>query len=64
MPEEVSFGQPQEQMGDLGLYLRDLSPEEVRRLGVKGVFVEGVAPGSLAQRSGFPWRVSLSLMRR
>jgi serine protease Do len=52
MPEEVSFGQPQEQVGDLGLHLRDLSPEEVRRLGVRGVFVEGVAPGSLAQRSG------------
>jgi serine protease Do len=52
MPEEVSFGQPKEQVGDLGLYLRDLSPEEVRRFGVKGVFVDGVAPGSLAQRSG------------
>ncbi len=52
MPEEVSFGQPREQVGELGLSLRDLSPEEVSRLGVKGVFVEGVAPGSLAQRSG------------
>jgi serine protease Do len=52
MPEEVSFGQPREQVEDLGLFLRDLSPEEVKRLGVKGVFVEGVAPGSLAQRSG------------
>jgi periplasmic serine protease, Do/DeqQ family len=52
MPEEVSFGQPQEQVGELGLSLRDLSPEEVRRFGVKGVFVDGVAPGSLAQRSG------------
>jgi serine protease Do len=52
MPEEVSFGQPREQVGELGLSLRELSPEEVRRLGLKGVFVEGVAPGSLAQRSG------------
>lgn len=52
MPEEVSFGQPKEQVGELGLSLRDLSPEEVRRFGVKGVLVEGVAPGSLAQRSG------------
>jgi len=52
MPEEVSFGQPKEQVGELGLSLRDLSPEEVRRFGVKGVFVDGVAPGSLAQRSG------------
>jgi serine protease Do len=52
MPEEVSFGQPRGQVGDLGLFLRDLSPEEVKRLGVKGVLVEGVAPGSLAQRSG------------
>jgi serine protease Do len=52
MPEEVSFGQPKEQVGELGLSLRDLSPEEVRRFGVKGVLVESVAPGSLAQRSG------------
>jgi len=52
MPEEVSFGQPKEQVGELGLSLRDLSPEEVSRFGVKGVFVDGVAPGSLAQRSG------------
>jgi len=52
MPEEVSFGQPREQVGELGLSLRDLSPEEVSRFGVKGVFVDGVAPGSLAQRSG------------
>jgi serine protease Do len=52
MPEEVSFGQPKEQANELGLSLRDLSPEEVRRFGVKGVFVDGVAPGSLAQRSG------------
>ena len=39
-------------MGELGLFLRDLSPEEVRSFGVRGVFVEGVAPDSLAQRSG------------
>jgi serine protease Do len=52
MPEEVSFGQPREQVGELGLSLRDLSPEEVKRFGVKGVFVDGVALGSLAQRSG------------
>jgi serine protease Do len=52
MPEEVSFGQPKEQVGELGLSLRDLSPEEVRSFGVKGVLVESVAPGSLAQRSG------------
>lgn len=52
MPEKVSFGQPRERAGELGLSLRDLSPEEVRSFGVKGVFVEGVAPGSLAQRSG------------
>jgi Trypsin-like serine proteases, typically periplasmic, contain C-terminal PDZ domain len=52
MPEKVSFGQPREQVGELGLSLRDLSPEEVSRFGVKGVFVDGVAPGSLAQRSG------------
>jgi serine protease Do len=52
MPEEVSLGQPKEQVGELGLSLRDLSSEEVRRFGVKGVFVDGVAPGSLVQRSG------------
>jgi serine protease Do len=52
MPEEVSFGQQKEQVGNLGLSLRELSPEEVSRFGVRGVFVEGVAPGSLAQRSG------------
>jgi serine protease Do len=52
MPEEVSFGQPREQVGELGLSLRDLSPEEVSRFGVRGVLVESVAPGSLAQRSG------------
>ncbi len=52
MPEEVSLGQPKEQVGELGLSLRDPSPEEVRRFGVRGVFVDGVAPGSLAQRSG------------
>ncbi len=52
MPEEVSFEAPKEQANELGLSARDLSPEEVRRFGIKGVFVDGVAPGSLAQRSG------------
>jgi serine protease Do len=52
MPEEVSFRRPQGQVDELGLSLRDLSPEEVSRFGVKGVFVDGVIPGSLAQRSG------------
>ncbi|WP_448588284.1 Do family serine endopeptidase [Thermocrinis sp.] len=52
MPEEVGFAQPREQVGDLGLALRDLSPEEVRRFGVKGVLVVDVVQGSLAQRSG------------
>ena len=52
MPEEVSFAQPREQASDLGLVLRDLSPEEEKRVGSKGVFVEQVVQGSLAQRSG------------
>ncbi len=52
MPEEVSFVQPREQASDIGLTLRDLSPEEVKRLGVKGVLVVDIARGSLAQRSG------------
>ena len=52
MPEEVSFAQPREQASDLGLVLRDLSPEEEKRVGSKGVSVEQVVQGSLAQRSG------------
>ncbi|EDP74587.1 Do family serine endopeptidase [Hydrogenivirga sp. 128-5-R1-1] len=37
---------------DLGLNLRDLTPQEKARLGIEGVVVVGVVPGSLANRSG------------
>ena len=37
---------------DLGLNLRDLTPQEKARLGIEGVVVVGVVPGSLADRSG------------
>jgi serine protease Do len=37
---------------DLGLSLRDLTPQERARIGVDGVMVVGVVPGSLAHRSG------------
>jgi serine protease Do len=36
----------------VGLILRDLTPDEERRLGVKGVYVSGIVPGSLAYQSG------------
>ena len=37
---------------DLGLSLRDLSPQEKARTGLEGVVVESVVPGSVAHRSG------------
>ncbi|WP_457601023.1 Do family serine endopeptidase [Hydrogenivirga sp.] len=37
---------------DLGLSLRDLSPQEKAKLGAEGVLVVGVVPGSPADRSG------------
>jgi len=36
----------------LGLNLRDLTPQEKARLGIEGVAVVGIVPGSLADRSG------------
>ncbi len=52
MPEEVSFTQPRDQASAIGLALRDLTPQEVRRFDVKGVLVVDVVQGSLAQKSG------------
>lgn len=52
MPEEVQFGEKQQEHTDLGLALRELTPDEERRLGVKGIMVVGVAPNSLAAQSG------------
>ena len=37
---------------DLGLSLRNLTPQEKAQAGVEGVLVVGVVPGSLAHRSG------------
>lgn len=52
MPEETKVSQAGPQAQDVGLILRDLTPDEERRLGVKGVYVSGVVPGSLAYQSG------------
>ncbi len=52
MPEEAKIPQAQPEAQDLGLVLRDLTPDEERTVGVKGVLVVGVVPGSLAFQSG------------
>ncbi len=52
MPEEVGQREPSREDSSLGLVLRNLTPEEVRRFGVNGVLVVGVVPNSLAMRSG------------
>ncbi len=52
MPEERQISESQEGEEDLGLLLRDLTPEEEKRLGVKGVLVVRVLPNSLAMQSG------------
>jgi len=52
MPEDRQIGELEEGQADLGLALRELTPEEERRLGVKGVLVVRVAPNSLAMQSG------------
>ena len=52
LPEEVSDSSTPYSEEDLGLNLRDLSEREVSRLGVDGVLVVSVAPGSLAHRGG------------
>ncbi|MDW8066497.1 MAG: Do family serine endopeptidase [Aquificaceae bacterium] len=52
MPEERALGESEESQTNLGLVLRDLTPEEERRLGVKGVLVIRVMQGSLAMQSG------------
>ncbi len=52
LPEKIS-GKPKSYEGeDLGLSLRDLTPKEKARLGVEGVLVVSVAPGSPAYESG------------
>ena len=52
MPEKVR-GRPRTYQGeDLGLTLRELSPEEKARIGEEGLLVVSVVPGSPASRSG------------
>ncbi len=52
LPEKVSGKKPRYEGENLGLSLRDLSPAEKARLGVEGVLVVGVVPGSPADHSG------------
>ncbi len=52
LPEKIS-DKPKAYGGeDLGLNLRDLTPKEKERLGVDGVLVVSIVPGSPAYRSG------------
>ncbi len=52
LPEEESRSSREEESGDLGLALRELTPQEKARLGVEGVVVVSVVPSSPAGRSG------------
>ena len=52
LPEKVSGKKPRYEGENLGLSLRDLTPAEKARLGVEGVLVVGVVPGSPADHSG------------
>lgn len=52
MPEERQLGQEDREQAELGLVLRELTPEEEGRFGVKGVMVVRVLPNSLAMQSG------------
>ncbi|RME09221.1 MAG: Do family serine endopeptidase [Aquificota bacterium] len=52
MPEERRVAEEELGQAELGLVLRDLTPEEERRLGVKGVLVVRVTQNSLAMQSG------------
>lgn len=52
MPEDRQVGEGEQTQTDIGLMLRELTPEEERRFGVKGLLVVGVAPNSLAMQSG------------
>jgi len=52
LPEKVSGKKPRYEGENLGLSLRDLTPGEKARLGVEGVLVVGVVPGSPADHSG------------
>ena len=52
MPEDRQVGEQEQTQTDIGLMLRELTPEEEKRFGVKGLLVVGVAPNSLAMQSG------------
>ncbi|MFN3947535.1 MAG: PDZ domain-containing protein, partial [Aquificaceae bacterium] len=52
MPEERQISEREEGEKDLGFVIRDLTPEEERRFGVRGVLVVRVLPNSLAMQSG------------
>lgn len=65
MPEETRISQAGPSAQDVGLLLRDLTPDEERRIGVKGVYVSGVMPGSLAYQSGIrPGDIIMSVNNR
>ncbi len=52
LPERLSGKKPRHEGESLGLSLRNLTPQEKARLGVEGVLVMGVVPGSPADHSG------------
>lgn len=52
MPEERQVGEQEQGQAELGLVLREMSPDDERRLGVKGLIVARVLPNSLAMQSG------------
>ncbi len=52
LPEKGRKSQKTGESEDLGLSLRDLTPQEKAKLGIDGVLVVGVVPGSSAHRSG------------
>jgi len=65
MPEETKISQAGPSAQDVGLVLRDLTPDEERRIGVKGVYVSGVMPGSFAYQSGIrPGDIIMSVNNR
>ncbi len=52
LPEKISSRKPSYEGENLGLTVRDMTPQEKARLGVEGVLVTGVVPGSPADHSG------------
>ncbi|MCX8164031.1 MAG: Do family serine endopeptidase [Aquificaceae bacterium] len=52
MPEERQTSEMEQGQAELGLVLRELTPEEERRLGVNGLLVVRVLPNSLGMQSG------------